>query len=260
MKVLRDSHERPAGARRSRLGTAAPGQGHDDQDRDRSAAYNGRTAPSARGAKRAHRIGIPLMHSLWHVTQHNIANVPTDGALLIAGNHTGFLDGPLIAGVAPRPVHFLVKKELFVGPMGPALHWLGQIRIDRDHPDRAGIQAALAALRSGGVLGVFPEGTRSTGQFDSVHNGLAYFAVATGAPVLPVACLGTGTKGKTIGSLPTPRTHLHLVYGTPLTLEELSQGSEGLGRRQKIAAISEELRIRLAAHVQYAKQLTGRDN
>lgn len=235
MKVLRDSH--------------------------RSASHHGRTAPSARGARRAHRIGVPLMHSLWHVTQHNVANVPTTGALLIAGNHTGFLDGPLIVGVAPRPVHFLIKKEMFVGPLGPILqHGLGQIRIDRDNPDRAGIQAALAALRSGGVLGVFPEGTRGTGEFEAVHNGLAYFAVATGAPVLPVACLGTATKGRTIGSLPTPRTHLDLVYGTPLTVEELSQGSEGLGRRQKIAVISEELRIRLAAHVQYAKQLTGRDN
>ncbi|ACU71969.1 phospholipid/glycerol acyltransferase [Catenulispora acidiphila DSM 44928] len=253
MKVLRDSHDRPAGPWRGRQSTAA--------SPSPSPSHDGHKAPSARGAKRAHRVGVPLMHSLWHVTQHNVANVPTEGALLMAGNHTGFLDGPLIAGVAPRPVHFLVKKEMFVGPLGPILqHGFGQIPIDRDHPDRAGIQAALAALRSGGVLGVFPEGTRSTGQFESVHNGLAYFAVATGAPVLPVACLGTAAKGRTIGSLPTPRTHLELVYGTPLTLEELSQGSEGLGRRQKIAAISEELRIRLAAHVQYAKQLTGRDN
>ncbi|MFD0636344.1 hypothetical protein ACFQ9X_37020 [Catenulispora yoronensis] len=45
-----------------------------------------------------------------------------------------------------------------------------------------------------------------------------------------------------------------------MSLAELSQGSEGLGRRQRIAAISEELRVRLAAHVQYARQLTGRDN
>ena len=216
--------------------------------------------PSARGAVRAHRIGVPLMHSLWHVAQHGTENVPTDGPLILAGNHTSFLDGPLIAGVAPRPVHFLVKKEMFVGPLGPILHGLGQIPVDRKNPDRTAIQAALAALRAGGVLGVFPEGTRTTGDFESVHNGLAYFTLATGAPVLPVACLGTATNGKTVGSLPTPRAHLDLVYGTPWSLEELSKGTEGLGRRQKIAAISEELRVRLAAHVQEAKRLTGRDN
>lgn len=258
MKVLRDTDShRPSGPWRGRLSAVTPGRKH-DQDRSGPRALS---APSARGARRAHRIGVPLMHSLWHVTQHNAANVPADGPLLLAGNHTSFLDGPLIVGVAPRPVHFLVKKEMFVGPLGPILqHGLGQIPIDRDHPDRAAIQAGLATLRSGGVLGVFPEGTRTTGEFESVHNGLAYFAVATGALVLPVACLGTAANGKTVGSLPSPRAHLDLVYGTPLSLEELSQGSEGLGRRQKIAAISEELRVRLAAHVQYAKQLTGRDN
>ncbi len=271
MKVLRDMPHRPSVPWRGRVADATrgpgpgpgpgpvPSPGH-DRDRDRSAGPHNHTPPSARGAKRAHRIGVPLMHSLWHVTQHNTENVPTDGPLLLAGNHTGFLDGPLIAGVAPRPVHFLVKKEMFVGPLGPILLALGQIPVDRDHPDRAAIQSALATLRSGGVLGVFPEGTRTTGEFESVHNGLAYFALATGAPILPVACLGTATNGKTVGSLPTPRTHLDLVYGTPVTLAELTQGSEGLGRRQKIAAISEDLRVRLAAHVQYAKQLTGRDN
>jgi 1-acyl-sn-glycerol-3-phosphate acyltransferase len=261
MKVLRDSHDsrRPSGPRRGR-----PGAQH-----DRAAAGSSNPSgtagsvltPSARGAKRAHRIGVPLMHSLWHVNQYNAENVPAEGPVLLAGNHTGFLDGPLIVGVAPRPVHFLVKKEMFVGPLGPILqHFLGQIPVDRDHPDRAAIQAALATLRTGGVLGVFPEGTRTTGEFESVHNGLAYFAVATGAPVVPVACLGTSANGRTVGSLPRARTHLDLVYGTPVTLAELSQGSEGLGRRQKIAAISEELRVRLAAHVQYAKHLTGRDN
>jgi len=216
-------------------------------------------APSARGAANAHRIGVPLLHSLWHVNVHGAANVPQSGAVILAGNHTGFLDGPLIVGVSPRPVHFLVKQEVFVGPLGPILLHLGQIPIDRKHPDRSAIQAALATLKADGVLGVFPEGTRTSGDFESVHNGLAYFALSSGAPVVPVACLGTAINGRTVGSLPAPRTHLDLVYGTPVTLAELAQGAEGLGRRQKIAAISEQLRVRLAAHVQKAKLLTGRD-
>lgn len=217
-------------------------------------------APSAKGAVNAHRIGVPLMHTLWHVSVHGAANVPADGAVILAGNHTSFLDGPLIVGLSPRPVHFLVKQEIFVGPLGPILVGLGQIPIDRKNPDRSAITASLGALRADGVLGVFPEGTRTTGEFESVHNGLAYFAVSTEAPVVPVACLGTNVNGKTIGSLPTPRTHLDLVYGTPMSFAELSQGTEGMGRKQKIAVISEVLRVRLAAHVQHAKQLTGRDN
>lgn len=237
-----------------------PGPWRRHADRAEPAQRNHKTAPSARGAVRAHRIGVPLMHSLWHVEVHCTELVPTSGAVILAGNHTSFLDGPLIVGLSPRPVHFLVKQEMFVGPLGPILVGLGQIPIDRKNPDRAAITSALGALRGGGVLGVFPEGTRTAGEFESVHNGLAYFAVSTGAPVVPVACLGANVNGKTLGSLPSLRAHLDVVYGTPLSLAELSEGTEGLGRKQKIAAISEVLRVRLAAHVQHAKQLTGRDN
>jgi 1-acyl-sn-glycerol-3-phosphate acyltransferase len=217
-------------------------------------------APDPRGAVRAHRIGVPLMRSLWHVDVHRPELVPATGPVILAGNHTSFLDGPLIVGLSPRPVHFLVKQEMYVGPLGPILVWLGQIPIDRHNPDRAAITSSLGALRRGGVLGVFPEGTRTAGEFESVHNGLAYFAVSTGAPVVPVACLGGDANGRTFGSLPRWRAHLDVVYGTPMSLAELSEGTEGLGRKQKIAAISEVLRVRLAAHVHSARQLTGRDN
>ncbi|MBW8803737.1 MAG: 1-acyl-sn-glycerol-3-phosphate acyltransferase [Catenulisporales bacterium] len=261
MKVLRELPHRPGALWRGRQHDPAGASGPDasGSNGSRPLVTHG-PMPSARGARRAHRIGVPLMHSLWHVDQHGTAHFPADGPVILAVNHTSFLDGPLIAGVAPRPVHFLIKKEIFVGPLGPILVGFGQIPIDRSHPDRTAITSALAALRSGGVLGVFPEGTRTAGDFESVQNGLAYFALATGAPVLPVACLGTGARGRTLGSLPTPRAHLDLVYGTPVSLAELTKGSESLGRRQKIAAISEDLRVRLAAHVLYARQLTGRDN
>ena len=72
MKVLRDA-PRSSVPWRGRLGTLTPGQ---DPERDRRSGTHDRTAPSPRGAKRAHRIGVPLMHSLWHVTQHNTANMP----------------------------------------------------------------------------------------------------------------------------------------------------------------------------------------
>jgi 1-acyl-sn-glycerol-3-phosphate acyltransferase len=252
-EVSKELHDRTEALRRH-----APFAGFNDRRRPGAPSALPHV-PSARGAANAHRIGVPLLHSLWNVRVHGSGNVPEDGAVILAGNHTGFLDGPLIVGVSPRPVHFLVKQEIFVGPLGPILHGLGQIPVDRKHPDRAAVQAALAALRAGGVLGVFPEGTRTTGDFESVHNGLAYFALSTGAPVVPVACLGTAVNGKTVGSLPPVRTPLDLVYGTPVPLAELTRGTEGLGRRQKIAAVSEQLRIRLAAHVLRSKQMTGRD-
>jgi 1-acyl-sn-glycerol-3-phosphate acyltransferase len=253
--ITKELHHRAEILRRHAPFPLGKPSGRPDARQERPTSH----APSARGAANAHRIGVPLMHSLWHVRVHGAANVPVDGAVILAGNHTSFLDGPLIVGVSPRPVHFLVKQEVFVGPLGPILHGFGQIPVDRNRPDRAAVQAALATLNSGHVLGVFPEGTRTAGDFESVHNGLAYFALTSGAPVVPVACLGTAMNGKTVGSLPAPRALLDLVYGTPLTLEKLTQGTEGLGRRQTIAAVSERLRVRLAAHIQWSKHLTGRD-
>ena len=254
VKVVREFQYRPT----ARLRRDSPDVEQQQPHHPRCQRQPG-AAPSLRGAVNAHRIGVPLLRSVWRIHVHGTRNVPTEGAVILAGNHTGFLDGPLIVGLSPRPVHFLIKQELFVGPLGPVLHSLGQISVDRHGPDRAAVVAALAALKAGGALGVFPEGTRSAGDFTSVHNGLAYFALSSGAPVVPVACLGTAVNGRTIGSLPAPRTLLDLVYGTPITREELTEGTEGLGRGRKIAAVSERLRVLLTAHLHKSRHLTGRD-
>jgi 1-acyl-sn-glycerol-3-phosphate acyltransferase len=108
--------------------------------------------------------GIGLFRSLFRVTVIGGEHVPRRGAVLLAGNHTGFLDGPLVYALSPRSATFLAKSELFVGPLGRALGWLGQIPVHRGHPDRAALRAGLAVLASGGALGVFPEGTRGSGQ------------------------------------------------------------------------------------------------
>ncbi len=208
-------------------------------------------APAPRGALRARRIGPFVLRPFWKIALHGAEHVPAAGPVILAGNHTGFLDGPLLVGLSPRPVHFMVKQELFKGPIGPALHWLGQISVDRHGADRAAILAALGALEQGGVLGVFPEGTRSADDFATMHNGLAYFALRSGAPVVPVACLGSGARGKTIGSLPKLRTRLDVVYGPPVEL------GRGTGRKA-VDAASERLRDVLRAHIEQARIQTGR--
>jgi 1-acyl-sn-glycerol-3-phosphate acyltransferase len=104
-------------------------------------------------------------------------HVPTAGPVLLAGNHTGFLDGPLVYAFSPRSATFLAKSELFVGPLARPLTWLGQIPVHRGHPDRAALRAGLAVLASGGALGVFPEGTRGSGTLEEVSDGLAYLAL-----------------------------------------------------------------------------------
>jgi 1-acyl-sn-glycerol-3-phosphate acyltransferase len=207
--------------------------------------------PSARGAVRARRIGPFVLRLFWRIALHGAGHVPAAGPVILAGNHNGFLDGPLLVGLSPRPVHFMVKQELFKGPIGPALHWLGQIKVDRHGADRAAIAAALGALEQGGVLGVFPEGTRSPEDFATMHNGLAYFALRSGAPVVPVACLGSGARGTTMGALPRLRARLDVVYGPAIEL------GRGTGRKA-VDAASERLRDVLRSHIEQARIQTGR--
>jgi 1-acyl-sn-glycerol-3-phosphate acyltransferase len=209
--------------------------------------------PTPHAAVRGRRIGPFLLRPLWKVALHGTEHVPAAGPVILAGNHTGFLDGPLLVGLSPRPVHFMVKRELFRGPLGRFLHWIGQISVDRYAPDRAAILAALGVLEQGGVLGVFPEGTRSAEDFATMHNGLAYFALRSGAPVVPVACLGSGTRGTTIGGLPRLRARLDVVYGPPIDL------GRGTGRKA-VAAASEQLRDALRDHIERARRDIGRDS
>ncbi|WP_254878414.1 1-acyl-sn-glycerol-3-phosphate acyltransferase [Streptomyces sp. NA04227] len=212
-------------------------------------------APSARGAEFGRRLGVPVVHGLYRPRTLGAWKVPATGPLIFAVNHSNFADGPLLMGSSPRPVHFLIKKEMFRGPMGAFLNGLGQLSIDRESADRAAVTRALKVLDGGGVLGIFPEGTRGEGDFASLRSGLAYFAVRSGAPVVPVAVLGSaGARSRLIPGLPPLRTRIDLVFGEPF------EAGDHSGRRTRRAMDEATVRIqkRLAAHLENARRLTRR--
>nr|WP_245737842.1 lysophospholipid acyltransferase family protein [Streptomyces sparsogenes] len=152
------------------------------------------------------------MYGLWRPRVLGAWRIPASGPVILAGNHSHNLDGPMLIGTSPRPVHFLVKKEAFVGPLDPFLRGIGQLKVDRASADRAAITDALGVLERGGVLGIFPEGTRGEGDFASLRAGLAYFAVRSGAPIVPVAVLGTAAAPK--GRDPVERESARRPRGT----------------------------------------------
>lgn len=170
-------------------------------------------------------------------------NVPRSGPVILAPNHTGFLDAPLLMGTCPRPVHTLAKKELFTGPLGWLLHGVGQIPLDRDDPSRSMVKAGTGVLDAGRILVVFPEGTRGAGDFSELRTGLAWFALRSGAPVVPVVFTGTGARGHTFGAMPGLRSRVEVVFGRPVVLPT------GGGRtRSALDAATEQLREALVAH------------
>jgi 1-acyl-sn-glycerol-3-phosphate acyltransferase len=158
------------------------------------------------------------VNAWWDLEVHAAERVPTTGPLVRAANHVGWLDGPLMAICSPRPVHALTKLEMFDGPLGPLLLAVGQVPLDRRHVDLAAIRSAVAALRSGLVVGVFPEGQRGPGDMASPRAGAAYLALRTGAPVVPVSFLGTRVPGGSDGSVPPRGSRLAMTFGEPVHL------------------------------------------
>ena len=174
-----------------------------------------------------------------------IEHVPLSGPVLLAGNHTGFLDGPLVWAFSPRQATFLAKSELFVGPLARALGWLGQVPVHRGRPDRTALRTGLAVLQDGGALGVFPEGTRGEGVLESVSDGLAWLALKSGVPVVPIAVLGTA-QAMPKGGRPRLRTPVTLAFGPAVPLT--TTGDPRV--RRTVRAAAEELRRALLAHLE----------
>ena len=213
------------------------------------------SAPGPRGAAAGRRIGVGLMYGLWRPRVLGARRVPASGPAILAVNHSHIVDGPMLMGTSPRPVHFLIKQEAFNGPLGSFLRGIGQIAVDRESTDRAAVLGALGVLERGGVLGIFPEGTRGEGDFASLRSGLAYFAVRSGAPIVPVAVLGSNdVPGRVVPALPALRRRIDVVFGDPF------EAGDGSGRRTRAALDEATVRIqrRLTDHLTEARRTAGR--
>ncbi|QFZ17703.1 lysophospholipid acyltransferase family protein [Saccharothrix syringae] len=165
--------------------------------------------------------------------------VPPTGPVVVVANHSSGLDGPILFGVVPRRVTFLIKQEMFKGVVGTLLRAIGQLAVRRGVPDRAPLLAAQAVLRDGGVIGVFPEGTRGAGDVAEAQQGAAWLARSTGAVVVPIACRGTLRPP---GAGRRFRPAVDVLVGEPFELPA-DKGRQGL------AKATEQVRDRLATLV-----------
>ena len=190
-------------------------------------------------------VGRILFGTLYRVKVVGRSRVPRTGPVVFVANHAGFLDGPMLPALAPRPTSVLVKREMFRGPLGWFLAWIGHIPVTRNSADRRALTAAVAVLQAGGAVGIFPEGTRGRGDVAAVQQGAAWLAQQGGAQVVPVAFLGTRATGASTGSLPRPWSRLVVEFGEPMELS----ADAALTGRQRLAAATDTVRAALAAHV-----------
>lgn len=136
-------------------------------------------------------------------------NIPADGALIFCGNHRTYLDPPVIIVTAGRHMRFMAKEELRKNPF---LAFLGVIfegiYVKRDAKDISAMKEAIKTLKSGGCIGLFPEGTRNGLEKNDgkLKNGAAYLALKTGAKIVPIGIQGEAK----------PFHSTTIVYGEPL--------------------------------------------
>ena len=125
---------------------------------------------------------------------------------ILAPTHRSYVDTPLVGSVLKEPVRYMAKAELWENPwLGRLVELLGGFPVDRNSTDRTSLNTALAILKSGDALVVFPEGERRVGdRVEHLHEGVAYLALKSKVPVVPVAFYGSGKVMPPGAKLPRP--------------------------------------------------------
>jgi glycerol-3-phosphate dehydrogenase (NAD(P)+) len=170
-----------------------------------------------------------FFHLYFRMSRIGREHVPQEGAMIIAANHRSFLDPFVIATLVRRPVYYVAKKELFRKPLTAwFLSSLGAFPIDRGNADGDAMAAAREILDRGDVVVIFPEGTRTRpGALGTPKRGVGRLALESGAPVVPVAVIGTEAirRGWRI------RPHkVRIRVGRPLRFPRVERPSPDLAR------------------------------
>lgn len=195
------------------------------------------------------------LHRRWEIHERGRARVPASGPVILASNHIGWLDGPLLVATAPRPPHAMVKDEEFVGKTGRFLRFVGQIKVSRKRTDVGAVRQAIRALEAEQCVLIYPEGRRGDGEFRRFKGGVAYLALTTGAPVVPVAIFGTRQPGEPSNARPARGSRLDIVYGKPIQFP-----MQGWPRdRGMLEDAGVQIHEHLRAHVSAAKDALKRE-
>jgi 1-acyl-sn-glycerol-3-phosphate acyltransferase len=154
-------------------------------------------------------------------------NIPKKGPVILASNHRSFLDPFLIGCCMWRPVYFVAKRELFSkGWQAWILNGLGAFPIKRGESDEQSMATARAVLERGGAVVIFPEGTRiRKGQLARPKRGVGRLALETGAPVVPIAIMGSERARRGLRIRPV---WARVRCGRPLTFPKVEHPSPRL--------------------------------
>ena len=169
---------------------------------------------------------------------HGTEDFPKEGGVLVCSNHIHAMDPPVVGILAPRPVHFMAKEELFNAPILKTLiPKLNAFPVKRGMSDREAMRKAIQLLKDGNVVGLFPEGTRSKdGVLKEGLAGAGFFALRGDAVVIPTAIVGPYK----------PFKRLKVIYGKPMDMTPFRE--QRASADVVTAAIMAEIQKLLDAH------------
>lgn len=205
----------------------------------------------------------PLARLIYRPRVEGTQLVPRTGPVIFASNHLSFIDSIAIPVAAPRQVHFLAKASYFDGP--GVRGWFSRqffTSIGAIPVHRGAGQAALDALdqqrqllEEGRAVALYPEGTRSTdGRLYKGRTGVAFLALQTGAPVVPVGLIGTDKVMPKGATMPSIRHRISVRFGAPIDVSPHGEATSGRARR---LATDE---IMAAIHALSGQELAGTYN
>jgi 1-acyl-sn-glycerol-3-phosphate acyltransferase len=163
-----------------------------------------------------------LFRCYFRYRAYHAERVPAEGAVLLASNHSSFLDPPLIGSCTSRAIHFLARDTLFRVPgFAHVLRSWNTVPVDREGGGPAGLKTMLDLLKNDAAVIVFPEGTRSRdGTMQPPRSGIGLLTVKSNAPVVPVRVFGTYEAFGRHMRFPRPG-RVAVTFGPPLDLSVL---------------------------------------
>jgi 1-acyl-sn-glycerol-3-phosphate acyltransferase len=164
-------------------------------------------------------VSRPVMNGPFRLRAYGLEHVPPTGGFVLASNHTSNLDPwPLGLSLYPRQLHFMAKAELYKPVLGSILDRTGAFPVHRGERDSDAFKTAVRLARNGGVVAIFPEGTRRKKGLRKKreaqpHPGAARIALAAGVPLVPAVVVGTDRLSR-FGPL-------RVAFGPPIELDGL---------------------------------------
>lgn len=189
------------------------------------------------------QLPVGVMFRFWApLTVEGLENIDRTRPGLLIANHQSFLDPLLLAVRMTRPVSYVARDSLFRIPIvGWILRRTYVTPISRTAARAATIRAAVERLEQGFLVGIFPEGTRSTGAVDDFRPGFtAILRRRDDVPVYPVGIAGADRVMPRGSILPRPR-RLRMVIGEPIPPEELQARMTGESKSQLVPYVREHV-------------------